>query len=566
MTRILYVLLIMAFACGSLMAQQEIQRSTEKVRIDGKVYYTHTVKKKETLYSLSKAYDVTTNDILQHNGKAAAGLKVGMLLYIPVNEAENAADSATSVANAEQQAKLNALKGRKYKKHTVRWFETLEEIAQKYNVSVESIISLNDLKQEKLKSRQVLLIPDMEYIAAISGESTDTPARQEDTTDDNQIDSEAESVLVETVDGVKQRAWNDPIEIAYILPLNSKDTNNINSNFMDFYAGVLLAINDSKGNGAKVKVNIYDQNDYTPLHKLIDEPGFESNQLIVGPVRTNDLTTFTGYAIQKQIPLVSPLDNTSEYIADENQYFIQMPANAKAQITNTVNLLEKVKNLDSVSTVLLIHEKNNVSDSLYVNRAKHLLESKGIAYTPVSYGILEGRDIYKTMLSMVDTLSTKPHIALIPSNSEAFVSDAIRNLDLCTKSGAKITLVGLPKWRNFETINVDLYHKMRLHVSLPYFVDYNNEVVKRFLKQYRALYSTEPTPFAYQGYDITKYLLDQMLLYGNSFIYSKALNRSALLQSDFELFRDVTNAKGGLKNNATRNIVYKQNMTIEVIY
>ncbi len=585
----LYALIISLFVTCSLWAQ-EIERSTEKVRVNGKVYYTHTVKKKENLLLLSKAYNVTPNEILKHNQPAATGLKVGMLLYIPINDASADAANGTGVSGAnavgtkkltpEQQAAHNALKEKKYKKHTVRWFENLEEIAQKYSVPADGIILLNELKDNKPKSRQVLLIPDNEYLAAMglssdgaasdssnnsafAGSSSDLADEldMEDDTTGNEL-NELSGQIPGMPDGVRKRAWNETIEIAYILPLNSKDTNNVNSNFMDFYAGALLAINDSKDAGAKIKVNVYDQDSYSPLHKLIDKPGFERNQLIIGPVRTQQLENFTGYAIEKKIPLVSPLDNTSEKFADVNEYFVQMPANASAQISNTLDLLEKVRGRDSISKVLLIYEKGNLSDSLYVNSAKSILESKGIAYTPVSYGILEGRTIYSKMLSLVDTLSVTPHIALVPSNSEAFVSDVIRNLDLCTKSGAQITLFGLPKWRNFETINADLYHKMRLHISLPYFVDYNNSVVKKFLLQYRALYNTEPTPFAYQGYDVTRYFLDLMQQYGNTFIYADTLKRGAMLQSDFQLYR----AEKGLKNKATRNIVYKPNLSIEVVY
>ncbi|MBR4883423.1 MAG: hypothetical protein IKU18_06035, partial [Bacteroidales bacterium] len=226
-------------------------------------------------------------------------------------------------------------------------------------------------------------------------------------------------------------------------------------------------------------------------------------------------------------------------------------------------LLEKYKMQDSVSTVLLVCEKDNISDSLFVNNTKRLLDNKGIAYRTISYGILEGREIYSTMLSCIDTLSAKPNIAIVPSNSEAFVSDVLRNLDLCQKPGAKITVFGFPKWRNFETINIELYHKTRLHISLPYFVDYSSEDVKKFLLQYRALYCTEPTPYAFQGYDITKYILQQMEKYGNSFVHSNELEPASLLQSDFMLKKD--SMENGLKNTATRAIRYNPDYTISVI-
>lgn len=602
--KIIYSIVIIIFTAANALAQVAVTRSSEKVKINGDVFYAHQVKKKETLYSLGKAYDVTVEDIIKYNQEVSSGLKEGSILYIPAKEKTDSAKDKTVSAKDKPTStvkdKQGAANGKKYKKHIVKWYEDIADISEKYNVPAEALIALNQLETGKLKSRQILLIPDREYLVQNNFATTGTLGNNTDSksgadtsiasnisagaASNNKSDiasSTASSTTSNAVSDVTDSTGNnavtedsmlkpfidvpasEPIEIAYILPLNSRDTNNINTNFMDFYAGALLAVNDWKKEGNSLTVNIYDQNDYSPLHTLIDASGFCNNRLIIGPARSNILKNFTGYSLQQQIPLVSPLDNSAEQLAENNPYFIQMPSNSEAQIVNTLEMLERYMVQDSVSTVLLIYEKDNSSDTLYVNSAKRILESKGIAYTPISYGILDGREIYTTMLAKVDTLSAHPHIALVPSNSEAFVSDVVRNLDLCSKSGAGITLFGLPKWRNFETINIELFHKMQLHLSLPYFVDYNNGKVKRFLLQYRALYSAEPSPYAFQGYDITKYMLELMKKYGRSFVNANATERTGFLQSDFELIR--VSPYGGLKNRATRNIVYNPDLTIGVL-
>lgn len=582
--KIIYSIIIIMFTAANALAQVAVTRSSEKVKINGNVFYAHQVKKKETLYSLGKAYDVTIEDIIKYNNEASSGLKEGSILYIPVQ------DKYTPAKNSVK----NNTKNKKYKKHIVKWYEDIADISEKYNVPVEALIALNKLETGKLKSRQILLIPDSEYIeqnniATVDNAPKNTKESEslkntvtdiaKNTAESNAIENnvaenvadktdvtEAENSSTAQPDTFKGSFIDTPaseaLEIAYILPLNSRDTNNINSNFMDFYAGALMAVNDLQKNGSKLTVNIYDQSDYTPLHTLIDAPGFCNNRLIIGPARSSMLKNFTGYSLQQQIPLVSPLDNSAEQLAENNPYFVQMPSNTASQIENTMEMLDRCRIQDSVSTILLIYEKGINSDTLYVNSAKRFLESKGIAYTPVSYGILDGREIYSTILSKIDTLSTNAHIALVPSNSEAFVSDVVRNLDLCCKSGAQITLFGLPKWRNFETINVELFHKMQLHLSLPYFVDYSSDEVKSFLLKYRALYSAEPSPYAFQGYDITKCMLELMVKRGRQFINSNAIECTGLLQSDFELIR--VSPYGGLKNRATRNIVYNQDLTIKV--
>lgn len=574
--RIVYLFVLILFTLTDIYGQDASKITTEKVKVGDNLYYAHTVRKKETLYSLSKAYNVTIEEIVKHNRAAESGLKTGTILYIPVNEADSALQEpapAQEIAVKQMQAaeqKSKKQTNKKYKKHTVKWYEDITDISEKYGVSVEAIMALNNLKSSKLKTRQSLLIPDKEYVPQnniiIPKPFVEPSPTEKDTT---AIEDPKETVITSDTlqpaaeSKVKFRKKDEPVEIAYILPFGSVDTSRINSNFMDFYAGSLLAANDMKNSGVPVKINVYDQSEYTPLHSLIDSPGFSNNQLIIGPARAKMITAFTGYSQNAEIPLVSPLDNAAESMADENPYFIQMPANTISQIGNTIDLLDRYRREHNSSTVLLICEKGTTGDSIYVNNAKKLLEERGIDYKTISYGILEGRQIYGTILSSVDTLLENEHIALVPSNSEAFVSDVVRNLDLCRKPGANITLFGLPKWRNFETINVELFHKLKLHISLPYFVDYSNQQTIRFLQQYRALYGTEPTPYAYQGYDITKYILKEMALYGNSFVHSTELEHARMLQSDFRLKKD--SEQSGLKNRATRNIVYNPDYTISVI-
>lgn len=575
--RIVYLFVLILFTISNIYGQSAVKLSSEKVKIGGNVYYVHTVQKKETLYSLSKAYNVQQEEIIEHNQSAVSGLKMGTILYIPV-KSSGTATNAPAKGDQPTDKKDKRQADKKIRKHTVKWYEDITDISEKYSVSVEAIMAFNNLKSSKLKPRQILLIPESMPSDATPAEITtssdnlfstvvtDTLSRRSDDNivpaleivPGNVTNSDANSKL-------KYRNNGEQVEIAYILPLNSIDTNNINTNFMDFYAGSMLAANDMKRDGFPVKINVYDQSEYTPLHKLIDAPGFSNNQLLIGPARAKIIKEFTGYSQNAEIPLVSPLDNSAETFADTNPYFIQMPANTLSQMENTIELLNNYRIKDSVSTILLVYEKGNVSDSIYVDNAKKLLQERGIEYTPISYGILDGREIYTTILASVDTLSTKPHIALVPSNSEAFVSDVVRNLDLCRKPGAIITLFGFPKWRNFETINVEMFHNMNLHISLPYFVDYTNEDVKRFLLQYRALYNTEPTPYAFQGYDITKYLLEQMEKYGNSFIHQDNPAAASMLQSDFRLRKDDCNERSGLKNRATRNIRYNPDFTISVV-
>ena len=74
----------------------EIEISKDKVRVDGKSYYAHVVTAKQTLFSISKAYGVTVDEIYEANRNLqleTAGLKTGQVILIPTESAASAQEA-----------------------------------------------------------------------------------------------------------------------------------------------------------------------------------------------------------------------------------------------------------------------------------------------------------------------------------------------------------------------------------------------------------------------------------------------------------------------------------------
>ncbi|MBQ2530917.1 MAG: LysM peptidoglycan-binding domain-containing protein, partial [Bacteroidales bacterium] len=143
----------------------KVEVSTEKVRNNGKLFYSHIVKEKQTLYSISKAYGVTIQEIYECNqdlNLRTEGLKAGQVLLIPAKEQPfkfEPVKSSTAKAAAAKQSAGSAQQGDEYFIHKVKWFEDLGSIAKKYGVSEESIININGMTSDKLKRKQELKIP-----------------------------------------------------------------------------------------------------------------------------------------------------------------------------------------------------------------------------------------------------------------------------------------------------------------------------------------------------------------------------------------------------------------------
>ncbi len=107
-------------------------------------FISHEVKAKETLYSLSRDYGVSIAQLRENNPALEEGLKIGMILKIPVSE----------------HAKVNALQpAQDYYLHTVAPKQTAYSLSKKYNLSLDSLYLLNPSAEEGLQIGQQLKIP-----------------------------------------------------------------------------------------------------------------------------------------------------------------------------------------------------------------------------------------------------------------------------------------------------------------------------------------------------------------------------------------------------------------------
>jgi LysM domain len=71
------LLLVMLFLAPPVWAQVVVERSSDRIVISGVTYFLHIVKKGETVYSVSRAYGITSEELIKENPPAVNGLKEG---------------------------------------------------------------------------------------------------------------------------------------------------------------------------------------------------------------------------------------------------------------------------------------------------------------------------------------------------------------------------------------------------------------------------------------------------------------------------------------------------------
>lgn len=133
------------FVSGAFASDAELNLPIRK--IGGEDYYYRQVKKKETIYGISKELGITKEDIIKYNPSVASGLQRDQILYFPVKDFKKESP-------AKVQTTSNATVT-----HLVKSGETLFGISRTYGVSIADLVEANPSVQSGLKAGEQLTIP-----------------------------------------------------------------------------------------------------------------------------------------------------------------------------------------------------------------------------------------------------------------------------------------------------------------------------------------------------------------------------------------------------------------------
>lgn len=538
--------------------------SKEKLRIGDQVCYSHIVLERQTLFSICQAYNVTLEDIYKYNPSVKEkGLQKNSILRIPVKEAaeglksEPAAEAAsaplqqevTETEKPQEPGPEAAETSRRI--HTVKWYEDLDVIADKYGVTVEAIMKANGLKGRKLSRRQQLVIP-------APGEVIETEEITEPVAD-NQVSIQTDTVqIADTVVKEEKKGLADFLfpkketSLSLLLPFKATGSTSSTGN-MDFYSGVLMAVYDMAEEGYDTQLNVYD----TAGGKMpVTKERLEESDIVIGPVSPTEISqAFETGPDAKAI--VSPLDQRALSLVESYRAMIQAPTPHYVLYNDLIAWIKE--DMDFSDRLLVISEKGAKQTETVVEM-KAAIDSSGLEYKPLSYSILEGRNVTGSLeYLMTESGTNRVYIA---SDSEAFVNDVVRNLNVMIHKKYEVVLYAPSRIRNYETIEVENFHNASLHISAGYHIDYDDARVQEFLLKYRALFNTEPTQFAFQGYDLASYFIELNARYGSRWYERLDEADKSMLQSTFRFRRD---GNGGYVNTGVRRIIYGEDWSVKKI-
>ncbi len=545
------------------------------VEVDGRSYYKHLVASGDTIYAISKAYNVSEEQILNSNeGLTPATLRVDSYIYVPYT--------------AEVEKRSSAVDKKRYIIHGVKPGDTIYSIARKHKVSVATLeqdnpdvdieriapgmeirvrrsergyATMDDIAKEQRKRDSEVVLKSNEY-RVMAGETVYSLSRKFGLSEDDfmQINSlrsardlkegmivirtkpaEAETKVEEIAPAVvepetevqpkeetpqqseaedivaKEQVIADtlapmfdrftaeqPLRTLLLLPFH-KD-GKVNSAAVDFYRGVLLAMEELRGEGCNIELSVLDtQGSEQVVEDIVTyDPLFYGTHLIIGPVYENEIAKVLPYATEAHIPVVSPLADITSL---RSSLLFQM------QTENNHKYDRFAEIFDGSREVVIIHTPTvdaEYRDKMYELSASHTLYELNYEFDRGSLLYMRNADGTNgeeiDITEFMRTKSSKAFVVLAGSET-----DVDRVLTTLSSTRASIlgrggvmgdyVVVGNRRWKQMLSIDKQTFFNNNTIFLVPYHANRGSESITMFDARYVKAYEVLPTMYSYRGYD-----------------------------------------------------------------
>lgn len=486
-------------------------------------FVTHEVLPKQTLYSLSRQYGVSVDELIANNPESKSGLTVGMLLKIPVKTPQVTKQTVKApvptppvvtkpAPKVEKEEKAEAPK----RTHVVQRKETLYSISRQYDISVEELTRANNITSIKVGQELIIPMPQKQEQTETTIEEPSIKVVENPTMAVKKGDLD----LINNPQPVKPAAQNpNALRIAVLLPF-MLETPYIDASvnyFWDFYRGILLGLNEVKKSGISVDLYTFDiEKNQGTLDSVLRLPVLKTMDLIIGPAYSNQVAAVSRFSRDNRIHMVVPFTSKIE-LDDSHEFLLQF--NPSQDVLLPLVAQTMVDRFSSSNFIIARFTGKQDKANALADEVIKALAAKRKTYRELQLST-----------SNVDTLKT------LAGRNKTLLFLATTRLDVVSSLLPQIETLGLPALQiwGFE----DWKQWVNFHEGTYYYSLFKKKDTSAYQANYKKWYG-ELSPINIPMYDLIGY---DLINYTTAALKAKRKNMSAafgnvecdLLQSEFK--------------------------------
>lgn len=316
-------------------------------------------------------------------------------------------------------------------------------------------------------------------------------------------------LLLSSLHSVAQES-SRPKKIAVFLPLFLDSTVDANNTFkpgktwpaylspgMEFYEGMLLAIDSLNKEKVKIDIRLYDSRSLQEKPETVAVGNeFENTDLIIGHVNVNEAAQLARIAQQRAIPFINA-NLPNEAGINGNVFYTILNPTLQTHVSGLYKFLQKNY---ALSPILYFKKKGAVEERL---KNGFLEAEKNSASVPLKMKTINLDDsITNEQLKMfLDT--SKQNVCIIGSLDLNFGLAFTQQLLSLGKS-YRITIIGMPTWEQADLTKA-IYRGAEVIYSNPQYINPENRSIQQIQNHFRNRYFMRSTENAYRGFESIYY-------------------------------------------------------------
>lgn len=421
----------------------------------------HLVQKGETLYGIAQKYDFKVEDFYASNPELqTAGLKEGMYLNIPKKSTANVVIKDNFI------------------EHTVKGGETVYGLTTRYQVTMAEILNANpSLASTGLKEGSIIRIPLQE----------------------------GAKITTYTAPKSIKRVNDDQINVVLFFPFDlGKSTNMKTNTAMQFFTGAKVALDRLSQEGKNVNVKVIDsERDVNKILTVTEEYNLNKADAIIGPFFASSVEQIAIMLENSNIPIVSPFANASNLFNFSNVVIANPPEEVLAdQIID-----ELKKNYNKEQVYLMTDDKH----SDLANYTKTQLESKLKAKVTI---VTEANQIIQPTETVGTDRYVTPIVTVLVSDNDKLGMDYFNKIKTFDYDNLKAFGIKAPAVYDIFSArnksNIDKLKEIGFAYSTTRLMNIYGKNEQDILKSFKDAFCEEPGSVEQLGYDVTYDIISRM--------------------------------------------------------
>ena len=495
---------------------------------DNNDYIYHTIEPKETLYSISKRYNVSMENIKDQNpGLTPSTFAIGRIIRI--KSTGSAANKPAQVIEPE------------YEMYEVQKKDTYASISRKFKIPLVTLVEANP-GHTKLKPKDIIKVPKnyAEQSQPQTSVADDYVKMQELMNENFEIKREP------------------MINVSLFLPLalNKSASANKQNRYIEFYEGFLIAVDSLRERGISIDINVFDI-DTDNINNVITNERFVKSDLIIAPANNTKLNAVSNYALKHEINLINPFTFDATDV-EKNPFLFQL--NTPNSYLYAESSLEFIR-LFGKRQIVFVNDKNFKEDKKeFTSYLKNQLRLENINYKEYSYSGSE------ELNNLDSILSISQEVVFVPlSSSKEMLSGLLPSMQILKKNNDDInlSLFGYPEYQTYTEF-MDYFYEMDTYFYTRIYTNPFSPETRKFYDQFKFWYEKDILPiyprYAILGFDTGLFFLDAVNKYGKRFDSHIDMLSTYNLQTAM-CFRRINNW-GGFINRCLYFVNFKPDNTI----